>query len=988
MKKLVLCMLGILCLLPISQLNAQFFGDITSVTLSSNGESQTATYTITALAADDNNTGASAVTAGQLGAVVFPTGTQVANVTTGRITVGNTTTAITGITVNATNNIFFPMPVSVPAGTGFTMEIDDVINPPINPACGTSANDYASAAPCDQFVQVYMVNTLNDTNQPNVYHHNGIMRYSIVPSTYFVSDIEVDKPNSADVVEGAPDQEMIRVRVTVGGSSGTLPQVSSFAFNSGTSLTADIDQAHVWSTGTDQSFHGSNDVILGSVNTVNNSTLNFPVNFTLTEGLNTFWLVYDVGCYPGIIGNSLDAVFDGIVIDNTNFTEPTPAGTRTVAQNLYASSSNLVPNPGFENFSACPSVISQISLADDWGLIPITGNTFIPSSPDYFHACAPSSSEASVPHNNFGTQAPRSGSGYAGIYTSGFFDWKEYLQVKLSSPLQAGETYAVTYFVTGANYDSTSTTPLSRRHNGMGFYLSPTQVTTPFSIYGVPPTVSPQYVNNDVITDHVDWVPISGTFTAQGGEEWLVIGCFIENANITTNGGGGFGYYYIDDVTVTAVDDLYLSPCTQMELLVETTPESCVDADDGTASIQVFGGVPPYSIAWSDNGSGSNRGNLAPGIYNITVTDNGNNTYQDVVFIDEADPIDISFNVQIATNSTSQDGSIQSIVSGGASPYAYAWSNGATTPNINNLAAGQYSLTLTDANGCTATLGAFVSESLACNSSFSNFPYSYDLEKGLGLFKQNKDDDLNWKRRTTPTPTANTGPSTPNSGSYFRYLESSGNGSPGKVGVLTTKRCLNITALNNPVFEFYYNLNGAQMGELYVQVSTDGGQTWTGAIWSTAGDQGDVWQKASIDLSPYSSTQTRLRIVGVTGTGGQSDMAIDNYYIGENNGSSNFSLPPVEWNAIAAEQVDEPAPFRVYPNPSRGTLNLSWEQQSEEATQLRIYNRLGQQVYQELLYPSLGQQYKSLNLELPQGMYFVRLETADSFQLQPLVIIP
>ncbi|HRO97834.1 MAG TPA: gliding motility-associated C-terminal domain-containing protein, partial [Flavobacteriales bacterium] len=51
-----------------------------------------------------------------------------------------------------------------------------------------------------------------------------------------------------------------------------------------------------------------------------------------------------------------------------------------------------------------------------------------------------------------------------------------------------------------------------------------------------------------------------------------------------------------------------------------------------------------------------------------------------------------------------QDGSINTDVSGGTAPYTYTWSNGASTPDLNGLAAGEYTLVVTDANGCSTTI--------------------------------------------------------------------------------------------------------------------------------------------------------------------------------------------------------------------------------------------------------------------------------------------
>lgn len=911
--------------------------------------------------------------------------------TNGSITVGNTTAPIPSFNYVATNNVAFTMPIDVPAGSGFTLVINNVQNPDFNPACGSSANTYAGTPPCDGFIQVYMVNSLNDQSQPNVYHHNGQGRYDIVQANYFVSDITVDKPNTLDAIEDSQEEELIRIKVSVSGTTGSLPTVQEFHFSKGSTLISDVRGVDLWYTNQDLYFHGTNDVLLGSFSNLS-ATLQFLTNFPLSKGVHYFWLSYDVACYPGIVGNSLDGIVDSIIIDNQTYTPSTPAGTRTIGRDLTLTLTNLVPNPSFENYSSCPNGIGQIGNANDWGVIPITGSTFVPSSPDFFHRCDATNSYAAVPNNGFGTQEPRTGDGYAGIYTSGFFDWKEYLQVRLNSPLQAGQTYAITYFVSAATYDSTGTVVLSRRHNGMGFYLSNTQFTSQFSLYGLPNGITPQDVNTDIIGDNMDWVPVTSTYTAQGGEEWLVIGCFLDNPNMQTDGGGGFGYYYVDDVTVSPLSDVAQTPCPTIELLIEMNPETCPGANDGTASIQAFGGTAPYSVLWSDNGTGLVRNNLAPGLYNITVTDALNNQRQDIVLIDPADPLVIDLSMVNASGTTTADGSIQASISNGTAPYTYLWSTGATSAAISNLLPGTYSLTVTDANGCTNSTTAFLGAPLACKGIFSNFPYAYDTEKGLGLFRQNQEDDRNWKRRTSPTPTANTGPSAPYSGNYFRYVESSGNnGNPGKTAVLTTRRCLNITGVQVPIFQFYYNLNGADMGQLLVQLSTDGGTPWTAPVWSTSGDQGDNWKKAVVQLSAYSSTQLRIRLVGITGNGPLSDLAIDSYYIGEESGSINLTPPPAivqDPQVSPAEEMILPSQLKLFPNPSQGLVQLQWLQAEEGEVQIRVFDQIGRPVYRQEQHFPEGEQILSLDLDIPQGMYHVELISANERLSRSLVIIP
>ena len=76
------------------------------------------------------------------------------------------------------------------------------------------------------------------------------------------------------------------------------------------------------------------------------------------------------------------------------------------------------------------------------------------------------------------------------------------------------------------------------------------------------------------------------------------------------------------------------------------------------------------------------------------------------------------------------------------------------------------------------------------------------------------------------------------------YYETSSGYSP---DVTLTSECLDISTLTNPALRFYYHMYGATIGTLDVTVNGD-------TVWSLAGDQGDQWYQAQVDLSAYAGT--------------------------------------------------------------------------------------------------------------------------------------
>ncbi|MDX1830321.1 MAG: choice-of-anchor D domain-containing protein, partial [Lutibacter sp.] len=154
--------------------------------------------------------------------------------------------------------------------------------------------------------------------------------------------------------------------------------------------------------------------------------------------------------------------------------------------------------------------------------------------------------------------------------------------------------------------------------------------------------------------------------------------------------------------------------------------------------------------------------------------------------------------------------------------------------------------------------------------------HSADFETGLDGWTQSSSDDIDWTRNLLTTPSSNTGPSSAASNNYYLYTEASSNSN--NTAILESPSF----TLNgsSPLFTFYYHMYGADMGSLYVEISTDGGVTYPTTLWSNTGQVQtsslDSWLPANIDLSTYSGQTIKIRFRGVVGNGYRSDMAIDN----------------------------------------------------------------------------------------------------------------
>jgi gliding motility-associated-like protein len=150
-----------------------------------------------------------------------------------------------------------------------------------------------------------------------------------------------------------------------------------------------------------------------------------------------------------------------------------------------------------------------------------------------------------------------------------------------------------------------------------------------------------------------------------------------------------------------------LDQLVTLNIGIQTTPEIC-GSRNGTASASVQGGTAPYTYHWSNGATTSSISGLAEGTYFLTVTD-ANGCKGTAVAAVGSRSINLTVNVlTVPETCNAQNGSASATVLNGTAPYTYLWSNNSTASSITGLTSGTYTVTVTDAIGCTGIGSGFV----------------------------------------------------------------------------------------------------------------------------------------------------------------------------------------------------------------------------------------------------------------------------------------
>ncbi|NSW45069.1 MAG: gliding motility-associated C-terminal domain-containing protein [Bacteroidales bacterium] len=158
-----------------------------------------------------------------------------------------------------------------------------------------------------------------------------------------------------------------------------------------------------------------------------------------------------------------------------------------------------------------------------------------------------------------------------------------------------------------------------------------------------------------------------------------------------------------DNMGCSVIDTILINQPPILTSSISQTNVLCNGGNNGTATVSASGGVPPYTYHWSNGQANQTATGLSATTYNVTVYDSHSCTVNNSVTITQPQPLTINTTITNTSCSYSCNGSITVSPIGGTSPYTI------NPANLNNLCAGNYVITVTDAHNCSITISKTIS---------------------------------------------------------------------------------------------------------------------------------------------------------------------------------------------------------------------------------------------------------------------------------------
>jgi hypothetical protein len=441
-------------------------------------------------------------------------------------------------------------------------------------------------------------------------------------------------------------------------------------------------------------------------------------------------------------------------------------------------------------------------------------------------------------------------------------------------------------------------------------------------------------------------------------------------------------------------------------------------ATNGTVSVTLSGGDTPYQYAWSNGSTGSSLSGLAAGSYSLSVTD-GNGCSATAIANVSVSNVSLNVSTTPVAAVCTTPGSAAASVSNGTANYTYLWSNGSTDANPINLTAGNYSVTATDANGCTGTAAAVVAlNSVTLSATTSSTPSSCTAASGsvtANISNGTAPYVYNWTGGGSTASVSNLG-----AGNYTVTLTDANGCTGTATATVTTPNGPSASATTTDVL-----CAGGQTGS--VNLSVSGGSAPITYIWSNGANTEDL---SGVAAGSYSVTvadvngcsfvtsssvaePTALSFTGTVADASSSGAADGSITLNISGGKPGYTTSPSSLNNLApgsytvtvtdnngctatqtftvgfssgVQTIGALGSIKVYPNPAASELFVGMSMQQSADVQLSLYSVTGALVYEQNLNHQQTQIISIPVGELPQGIYSLHITAPGETKTTKVVV--